>query len=79
VRNRKRLFCFFNFGEEVKNVDLPVIHTFEDDRLKSGGKLLESRLFTGTVKYTDDGLIPDIIRKSGSQVITAYRLIFCIG
>ena len=51
-------------------MDLPVIHTVEDDRLKIGGKLLESRLFTGTGKYSDDGLIPDIIRKSGSQVIT---------
>jgi thiazole synthase len=41
-----------------------------DDRLKIGGRFLESRLFTGTGKYSDDALIPEIIRQSGSEVIT---------
>jgi thiazole synthase len=48
----------------------PAQHTPEDDRLRIGNTLLESRLFTGTGKYALDSLIPDIIRKSGSQVIT---------
>ncbi len=51
-------------------MDIPVIHAAEDDRLKIGDKLLENRLFTGTGKYADDAMIPEIIAKSGSQVIT---------
>ncbi|MCP4682550.1 MAG: thiazole synthase [Desulfobacterales bacterium] len=41
-----------------------------DDHLEIGGKKLDSRLFTGTGKYASDAFIPDIIRESGSQVIT---------
>lgn len=48
----------------------PTEHMPVDDRLRIGGLLLDSRLFTGSGKYSDDSLIPDILRKSGSQVIT---------
>ena len=48
----------------------PTTPSFIDDRLKIGGRFLESRLFTGTGKYSDDALIPEIIRQSGSEVIT---------
>jgi thiazole synthase len=41
-----------------------------DDSLEIGGKKLTSRLITGTGKYSRDSMIPDIIRESGSQVIT---------
>lgn len=41
-----------------------------NDSFEIGGKKLESRLFTGTGKYAADALIPEIIRQSGSQVIT---------
>ncbi len=41
-----------------------------DDLLEIGGIKLKSRLIIGTGKYSKDGLIPDIIRESGSQVIT---------
>ncbi len=41
-----------------------------EDYLEIGGKQLTSRLFTGTGKYASDTLIPEIIKKSGSQVIT---------
>ncbi len=41
-----------------------------DDLFEIGGKKLESRLFTGTGKYGSDALIPEIIKESGSQVIT---------
>jgi len=41
-----------------------------DDTFELGGKRLISRLITGTGKYSSDSLIPDIIRESGSQVIT---------
>lgn len=40
------------------------------DSLMIGGKSLESRLFIGTGKYSADTMIPEIIEKSGSQVIT---------
>jgi thiazole synthase len=40
------------------------------DNLKIGNVELESRLFTGTGKYGADSLIPEIIKASGSQVIT---------
>lgn len=40
------------------------------DTFELGGKPLESRLITGTGKYSSDALIPSIIRESGSQVIT---------
>ncbi len=41
-----------------------------DDLFEIGGIKLKSRLFTGTGKYSSDSLIPDVIEKSGSQVIT---------
>ncbi|MDK2800806.1 MAG: thiazole synthase [Clostridiales bacterium] len=40
------------------------------DTLKIGEKELDSRLFVGTGKYSSDTLIPEIIKKSGAQVIT---------
>lgn len=40
------------------------------DELIIGGKSLKSRLFIGTGKYSTDAIIPEIIRKSGSEVIT---------
>jgi thiazole synthase len=40
------------------------------DQLIIGGKSLDSRLFIGTGKYSADTIIPEIIKKSGSQVIT---------
>ncbi len=45
-------------------------HSFIDDRLKIGDRFLDSRLFIGTGKYSDDALIPEIIDQSGSEVIT---------
>lgn len=41
-----------------------------EDYLEIGGRKLKSRLFTGTGKYSSDALIPEIIKKSGSEVIT---------
>ena len=41
-----------------------------EDLLTIGGVNLESRLFTGTGKYPSDTMIPEIIERSGSQVIT---------
>lgn len=41
-----------------------------DDQFVIGGKRLSSRLFIGTGKYTDDGLIPCVCEASGSRVIT---------
>jgi len=41
-----------------------------DDNLIIGGKSLSSRLFIGTGKYSTDAMIPEMITKSGSQVIT---------
>ena len=40
------------------------------DQLMIGGQVLTSRLFIGTGKYSSDAIIPDIIEKSGAQVIT---------
>jgi len=40
------------------------------DNLIIGGKSLSSRLFIGTGKYSADRMIPEIVKKSGSQVIT---------
>lgn len=40
------------------------------DQLIIGGKALNSRLFIGTGKYSLDAIIPKIIEKSGTQVIT---------
>jgi len=41
-----------------------------DDQLVIGGKKLDSRLFIGTGKYSTDAMIPEMIKRSGSQVIT---------
>lgn len=41
-----------------------------NDNLIIGGKSLHSRLFIGTGKYSTDAMIPEIIKRSGSQVIT---------
>ncbi|HSW36254.1 MAG TPA: thiazole synthase [Candidatus Limnocylindrales bacterium] len=40
------------------------------DRLVIGGIELENRLFTGTGKFSRNTLIGDVIRESGSQVVT---------
>lgn len=41
-----------------------------DDFLEIGKTKLKSRLFTGSGKYSDDSIIPDVLESSGSQVIT---------
>ena len=41
-----------------------------EDFLEIGQKKLKSRFFIGTGKYSSDSMIPDIIKSSGSQVIT---------
>ncbi|HKI80432.1 MAG TPA: thiazole synthase [Pseudodesulfovibrio sp.] len=40
------------------------------DTFEIGGKILTSRLFTGTGKYGDDSVIPGVCEASGSEVIT---------
>lgn len=40
------------------------------DIFKIGGEELQSRLFIGTGKYSSNTMIPEIIEKSGAQVIT---------
>ncbi len=40
------------------------------NQLVIAGKALDSRLFVGTGKYSSDTLIPEVLKKSGSQVIT---------
>lgn len=42
----------------------------QNDIFEIGGRRLASRLFTGTGKYGDDALIPDVCKASGSEVIT---------
>lgn len=42
----------------------------QSDKLVIGGVELESRLFIGTGKYSDDALIPAVCEASASQVIT---------
>ena len=41
-----------------------------EDKLVIGGKELNSWLFIGTGKYPSDALIPQILEKSGAEVIT---------
>lgn len=41
-----------------------------NDELNIGGKKLDSRLFIGSGKYSDDNLIPALLKASGAQVIT---------
>lgn len=40
------------------------------DTFKIGNKTLNSRLFTGSGKYSDHSLIPKVLESSGAQVIT---------
>ncbi len=40
------------------------------DKLTIGGAQLDSRLFIGTGKFADHRLIPEVIRASGTQVVT---------
>lgn len=42
----------------------------QHDPLVIGGKTLNSRLFVGTGKYRRNALIPEILARSGSEVIT---------
>ncbi|GFZ31302.1 thiazole synthase [Clostridium zeae] len=42
-----------------------------EDLLNIGGVELKSRLFVGTGKYGSNKIIPDIIKASGTQVVTA--------
>ncbi|WP_319467590.1 thiazole synthase [uncultured Pseudodesulfovibrio sp.] len=42
----------------------------KEDIFEIGGRKFESRLLTGTGKYADDSVIPDVCEASGSQVIT---------
>lgn len=41
-----------------------------NDQFIIGGRILTSRLFIGTGKYHSDAIIPEIVKNSGSQVIT---------
>lgn len=41
-----------------------------NDILKIGGKELTSRIFVGTGKYSDNSLIPAVVKASGAQVAT---------
>lgn len=41
-----------------------------EDKLIIGGKELKSRLFVGTGKFYNDSVIPEVIEKSGAEVIT---------
>ena len=43
----------------------------KQDILTIGGREFQSRLFVGTGKFSDDALIPDMIERSGAQVVTA--------
>ncbi|SNX54879.1 thiazole synthase [Thermoanaerobacterium sp. RBIITD] len=40
------------------------------DKLIIGGKQITNRLFIGTGKFPDDRLIPEVIKRSGAQVVT---------
>lgn len=41
-----------------------------EDKLEIGGISLKNRLFIGTGKYSSNALIPEIVEKSGVQVVT---------
>ena len=41
------------------------------DKLIIGGKELKSRLFVGTGKYSSNKILPEIIKRSGTEVVTA--------
>jgi thiazole synthase len=40
------------------------------DELIIGGQKLNSRLFVGTGKYSSDGILPEVLKSSGSNVVT---------
>ena len=40
------------------------------DVLQIGGRELTSRLFLGTGKFSSNGMIPEVVRSSGAQVVT---------
>lgn len=40
------------------------------DVLSIGGRDLSCRLFLGTGKFTSYGLIPEVVRSTGAQVVT---------
>ncbi|QQY80237.1 thiazole-phosphate synthase [Keratinibaculum paraultunense] len=40
------------------------------DTLNIGGKMLKNRLFIGTGKFGDNRILPEVIKKSGAEVIT---------
>ena len=40
------------------------------DKLVIGGRELKNRLFIGTGKFSNNRIIPDVIKKSGAEVIT---------
>jgi thiazole synthase len=46
------------------------VKTTPDDVLKIGGRLFTSRLFIGTGKLSSSKIIPEILKASGSQMIT---------
>ncbi|MBP2033682.1 thiazole synthase [Clostridium algifaecis] len=41
-----------------------------DDKLIIGGKEFKSRLFIGTGKYSSDKLLPEVLKKSGTEMVT---------
>jgi len=41
-----------------------------EDDFKIGGEALTSRLITGTGKYSNDSIIPEVVRLSGTQIMT---------
>lgn len=41
-----------------------------EDSLVIGGKVISSRLFIGTGKFSNNRLIPEVIRRSGAEVVT---------
>ena len=40
------------------------------DALKIGGQEITSRLFLGTGKFSSNRLIPEVVKASGSRVVT---------
>lgn len=40
------------------------------DQLSIGGITLNNRLFVGTGKFSSYGIMPDVIKKSGTKVVT---------
>lgn len=46
------------------------MNILENDLFELGGRKFKSRLFTGTGKFSSPGLIPDMLKASGSEMIT---------